>query len=198
MADQDIGEYLEQNPDITSGDALDKDSILGVSGSLLQATKKISQTLGSFKEKLSRITNSSIFTSLKSIGGRIVFNGEGNYDPSKNLVIIGGLKMKGVVDCTIKVEQAFGTSMGLAGEVMVYENKKSGPSMDLTLLRTSPSRNALQQAYNQMISQGSGLLDVIIQDNGDTVFNGKAVISKMPDHKLDIEGADVVYSFQFI
>lgn len=198
MADQDIGEFLEQNPDITSGDTLNRESIIGSSAtSLLNATKKIAQTLGSFKDKLNKITNTSIFTSLKSIAGRVVFNGEGNYDPSQNTIIIGGLVMRGVVDCSIKLDSSFDSSVGLGGETVVYKNYKTSPTMDLTLLRTSPSRTALKQAYNQMMSQNKGLLDVIIQDNGEMVFNGKAVISKMPDHKLDAEGSDVVYTFQF-
>lgn len=199
MEDQDIGEFLEQNPDITSGSALNREAVIGsTANSVLNATKKVASTLGNFKQKLNQITNTSIFTSLKSIAGKIVFNGEGVYDPSQNSVIIGGLQIRGVVDCTVKLDNAFNADVGLGGETILYKSSKTNTSMDLTLLRTSPSRTALKQAYNQMMSQNKGLLDVIIQDNGDMVFNGKAVISKMPDHKLDIEGSNVTYTFQFI
>src|SRR5690606_28861660 len=144
MAEQDIVEYLEQTPDVTSGEVLDKESIIGSSlGGILDATKKLTQTLGNFRAKVNAILDNPIVTSLKSIGGRIIFNGEGNYDPTKNSVIIGGLKMQGVVDCTIKVDDAFDVQTGMAGEAVPVRSRKARPTMDLTLLRTSPSRKAL-------------------------------------------------------
>lgn len=199
MADQNIVEYLEQNPDITTGEVLDKESIIGSSlGGILSATKKITKTLGDFKNRVNALLDNPIVTSLKSIGGKIIFNGEGNYDPSKNSVIIGGLRMVGVVDCTIKVDDAFDVIMGMAGETVPVRTRNERPTMDLTLLRTSPSRKALMHAFSVMVGDQKGLLDVIIQDNGDTVFTGKAVISKLPDFKLDIDGSDVTYTFKFI
>ena len=158
----------------------------------------MTQTLGNFKAKVNAILDNPIVTSLKSIGGRIVFNGEGNYDPTKNSVIIGGLKMQGVVDCTIKVDDAFDVQMGMAGEAVPVRSRKSRPTMDLTLLRTSPSRKALIHAFTTMVSDKRGLLEVIIQDNGDTVFTGKAILTKLPDFKLDMEGSDVTYTFKFV
>lgn len=199
MADQDIVEYLEQNPDVTSGEVLDKESIIGSSlGGILDATKKITQTLGSFREKINSFLDTPIVTSLRSIGGRIVFNGEGNYNPSKNTIIIGGLVMKGVVDCNIKIEESFDVHTGLAGESVPVNNFKAKPVMDMTLLRTSPSRKALSHAYNAMVSDRRGLLEVIIQDNGDTVLTGKAIITKLPDIRLDMDGSDVTYTFKFV
>lgn len=199
MAEQDIVEYLEQTPDITSGGVLDKESVIGSSlGGILDATKKLTQTLGNFRAKVNAILDNPIVTSLKSIGGRIIFNGEGNYDPTKNSVIIGGLKMQGVVDCTIKVDDAFDVQMGMAGEAVPVRSRKARPTMDLTLLRTSPSRKALIHAFTAMVSDKRGLLEVIIQDNGDTVFTGKAILTKLPDFKLDMEGSDVTYTFKFV
>lgn len=197
--DQDsIQEYLEQNPDITSGTTLDKQGLIGESiGGILSATKKVSKTLGSFKDKFQSITSTKIVTTLKSIAGRILFNGEGVYDPSKNAVIVGGLKLQGVTDCVIKVPDTFDSMVGLDGAVVPF-SKAGITKMTLTILKTSPSHQGLAHAYNTMTRERKGLLEVIVQENGDTVFIGKAVISKMPDIKLDLEASDSVYELTFI
>lgn len=198
MAD-DYDTYIGENPDITSGNTADKESIIGSTvGGIMNATQKVAQTLGSFREKFNQITSTPFFTTLKNIGGRLVINGEGVYDPTRNAVIIGGMTVVGVVDCTIKMESTMSSETGLDGTTIAYSGYKTKPSMDLTLLRTSPSRQAFNHAYTIMSNENRGVLPVIIQDNGDTVFQGVAVITRMPDIKLDIEGSDITYTFQFI
>lgn len=191
-----IKEYLSQNADITTGQPLDQESIIGsVVGGVRDASKKFSQTLGSFKNALN--TN-PITSTLMGITKKLITNGEGFYDPQKNQVLIGGLKIKGVVDCTIKRDSVAGVDVGLDGTAIPYLTKNSMATMTLTLLRTSPSTGALAHAYNLIRNTEKGLLEVIIQENGETVMIAKAILTTLPDIKLDMEGSDLTYEFKLI
>lgn len=195
----DYASYLGTTPDVTTGNTITKEDILGDKGdTVTDASQKKSPTLGSFLKAAKEVLNTPIFNTLKNVAGKILLNGNGVYDPSRNAVYVGNLRIVGVVDCQIKMPEGFKHERGMDGATTVTRTKTSSPSMELTLLRTSPSIRALDHAYSLMMNEGKGSLEIMVQDNGETVFQGKAVLSNTSDFKLDMEGSDRVYSFQFI
>lgn len=198
MADLDFEQYIKDNPD-TLGQTVDRDSLLGpeATNTVLKASSKASESFGSFIKQTQSVLNSRVFTTLKRIAGKIISNGEGSYDPSQHIFYVGDLKLEGVIECRINYPDVFKTYEGLAIGGNTVARKRNGViTMEIVLQRTSPSCAALNQAWDIMYRTGRGKLKIHIIDNGGIGLDGDAVIVKKPDNVMDIEGADLTYTFQ--
>lgn len=198
MADLDFDQYIKENPDIL-GQTVDRDSLLGpqATNTVLKSSTKASESFGNFVKQTQSVLNSRVFTTLKRIAGKIISNGEGSYDPSKHIFYVGDLKLEGVVECRINYPDVFKTyeSMAIGGNPVT--RKRNGViTMEIVLQRTSPSCNALNQAWDIMYRTGRGKLKIHIVDNGGIGLDGDAIIVKKPDNTMDIDGADFTYIFQ--
>lgn len=198
MADLDFDQYIKENPDIL-GQTVDRDSLLGPqdTNTVLKSSTKSSESFGNFVKQTQSVLNSRVFTTLKRIAGKIISHGEGSYDPSKHIFYVGDLKLEGVVECRINYPDVFKTyeSMAIGGNPVT--RKRNGViTMEIVLQRTSPSCNALNQAWDIMYRTGRGKLKIHIVDNGGIGLDGDAIIVKKPDNTMDIDGADFTYTFQ--
>lgn len=109
------------------------------------------------------------------------------YDPKKNLVIFGGIEIKGFAEDAIIEAEPLGDGMttvvGCDGETARSIDPNQNWRMTITLLATSKSNDYLSAIHVADKNTGKGILPLLFKDlsGRTTFFASQAWITKLPN-----------------
>jgi hypothetical protein len=117
------------------------------------------------------------------------------YDPSKNLVTIGGMDLIGVTDIKIDYPPTTRVIQGTSSKYNCFIRETIRPAkLTVSLLNTSPSAERLYQLHSYLRTN-IGLFEVVVVKNGQVVLIASSSFESLPNDDIGTDAADLKFTF---
>ncbi len=117
------------------------------------------------------------------------------YDPSKNLVTVGGMDLIGVTDIKIDYPPTTRVIQGTSSTYNCFIRETVRPAkLVVSILNTSPSVERLYQLH-QYLQVNLGLFEVTVAKNGQVVLIANSSFESLPNDDIGVDAADLKFTF---